>query len=52
MAKVEVQTDGGEAEVALVLTIDEVDLIVTTWDIPLDLKHKLIEAKKNALSIA
>ena len=51
MARVEVQTDSGTAEIALMLTVDEVDLIVTTWDVPLDLKHKLIEAKKNAESI-
>lgn len=52
MARVEVQTDIGAPEVALVLTIEEVDLIVTTWDIPIDLKHKLIEAKKSAESIS
>ena len=51
MARVEVQTDIGITEIALVLTIDEVDLIVTTWDIPIDLKHKLVEAKKAAETI-
>lgn len=52
MARVEVQTDIGEPEIALVLTSDEVDLIVTTWDIPINLKQKLLEAKKNAEAIS
>ena len=52
MARVEVQTDIGEPEIALMLTIDEVNLIVATWDIPIDLKHKLTEAKQTAESIS
>ena len=48
MARVEVQTDIGEAEVALIMTTEEINMIVSTWDIPLTLKQSLVEAKKNA----
>lgn len=51
MARVEVQTDIGEAEIALILTSDEVKIIVSTWDMPIELKQRLIEAKNNADSI-
>ena len=48
MARVEVQTEDGEIEVALLLTAEEVKLVVSTWDIPLDLKQKLTEANRHA----
>lgn len=48
MARVEVQTDIGEAEIALVMSTEEIKTIVTTWDIPQGVKQSLIEAKNNA----
>jgi hypothetical protein len=51
MARVEVQTDIGEAEIALIMTSDEIKMIVSTWDIPLTVKKSLMEAKKNADAI-
>ena len=48
MARVEVQTDIGEAEIALIMTTKEINIIVSTWDVPLTLKQSLVEAKKNA----
>ena len=51
MARVEVQTDIGEAEIVLIMTADEINTIVSTWDIPLTVKQSLIEAKKSADTI-
>lgn len=41
----------GDAKIVVYLSPYEVDLIVSTWDVPINFKHMLLDAKKAAGTI-
>lgn len=53
MADVYCETmENGEAKVVIYLSPNEVDLMITAWDMPLECKHALLDAKNVALRLS
>lgn len=53
MADVNCETmEDGQSKVVIYLSPNEVDLMITAWDMPLEFKHALLDAKNVALRLS
>jgi hypothetical protein len=52
MAEINCETlKNGEVKIVVYLSPAEVDLMVTSWDMPLEFKHALLDAKNCAVNL-